>query len=135
MALLLGLTGPSTKPGPRLPSPPKDTRKPGQGWNLPGYKDDNDEDPDSWCCTFLSTHSFSCLGAKAHEQVYVIKMLKLFVLDAREIRIVRNVGLRDMLGKDIGQRGLQGREVGKLSVLELVNTLCSRSDLLHRPVF
>ena len=49
MALLLGLSGPNTKPGPRLPSPPKD-RKPGQGWNLPGYKDDNDEDPDSWCC-------------------------------------------------------------------------------------
>lgn len=50
MALLLGLSGPSTKPGPpRLPSPPTG-RKPGQGWNLPGYKDDRDEDPDSWCC-------------------------------------------------------------------------------------
>jgi len=50
MALLLGLSGPSTKPGPpRLPSPSK-ARKPGQGWNLPGYKDDRDEDPDSWCC-------------------------------------------------------------------------------------
>jgi hypothetical protein len=46
MALLLGLSRPTTNPGPRLPSPPKD-RKPGQGWNLPGYKDDNDEDPDS----------------------------------------------------------------------------------------
>jgi hypothetical protein len=54
MALLLGLSGPSTKPGPpRLPSPPKD-RKPGQGWNLPGYRDDRDEDPDSWCCTSMS---------------------------------------------------------------------------------
>jgi hypothetical protein len=52
MALLLGLSRPTTNPGPRLPSPPKD-RKPGQGWNLPGYKDDNDEDPDSWCCTSL----------------------------------------------------------------------------------
>jgi hypothetical protein len=49
MALLLGLSRPTTNPGSRLPSPPKD-RKPGQGWNLPGYKDDNDEDPDSWCC-------------------------------------------------------------------------------------
>ena len=49
MALLLGLSRPTNNPGPRLPSPPKD-RKPGQGWNLPGYKDDNDEDPDSWCC-------------------------------------------------------------------------------------
>jgi hypothetical protein len=57
MALLLGLSGPSTKPGPpRLPSPPKD-RKPGQGWNLPGYKDDRDEDPDSWCCTSMSLFS------------------------------------------------------------------------------
>lgn len=53
MALLLGLSGPSTKPGPpRLPSPPIG-RKPGQGWNLPGYKDDRDEDPDSWCCMLL----------------------------------------------------------------------------------
>jgi hypothetical protein len=56
MALLLGLSRPTTNPGPRLPSPPKD-RKPGQGWNLPGYKDDNDEDPDSWCCT---SYLFSC---------------------------------------------------------------------------
>jgi hypothetical protein len=52
MALLLGLSLPHSQPGPpRLPSPPKEIRKPGQGWNLPGYKDDNDEDPDSWCCT------------------------------------------------------------------------------------
>lgn len=58
MALLLGLSGPSTKPGPRLPSPPKD-RKPGQGWNLPGYKDDDDEDPDSWCCTPFPFSSIS----------------------------------------------------------------------------
>ena len=53
MAMLLGLSGPSTLPGPsvKLPSPPKETkRKPGQGWNLPGYKDDRDDDPDSWCC-------------------------------------------------------------------------------------
>jgi len=56
MALLLGLSRPTTNPGPRLPSPPKD-RKPGQGWNLPGYKDDNDEDPDSWCC---KSYLFSC---------------------------------------------------------------------------
>jgi len=58
MALLLGLSGPNTKPGPSLPSPPKD-RKPGQGWNLPGYKDDNDEDPDSWCCTPFPFSSIS----------------------------------------------------------------------------
>lgn len=56
MSLLLGLSGPRTAPGPpRLPSPPKDDkRKPGQGWNLPGYKDDRDDDPDSWCCMFIS---------------------------------------------------------------------------------
>jgi hypothetical protein len=57
MDMLLGLSGPSTQPGPpRLPTPPKDVgsdRKPGQGWNLPGYKDDMDDDPDSWCCEFF----------------------------------------------------------------------------------
>jgi hypothetical protein len=57
MNMLLGLSGPSTQPGPpRLPTPPKDVgsdRKPGQGWNLPGYKDDMDDDPDSWCCEFF----------------------------------------------------------------------------------
>jgi hypothetical protein len=56
MEMLLGLSGPSTQPGPPgLPSPPKDVggqRNPGQGWDLPGYKDDMDDDPDSWCCTF-----------------------------------------------------------------------------------
>jgi hypothetical protein len=55
MALLLGLSGPRSQPGPpRLPSPPKTVggRQPGQGWNLPGYKDDRDEDPDSWCCAY-----------------------------------------------------------------------------------
>lgn len=60
MEMLLGLSGPSTKPGaPKLPSPPKDVggqRNPGQGWNLPGYKDDMDDDPDSWCCTFDYVH-------------------------------------------------------------------------------
>lgn len=53
MARLLGLSGPSTLPGPtaRLPSPPKEVKRaPGQGWNIPGYKDDRDDDPDSWCC-------------------------------------------------------------------------------------
>lgn len=53
MAMLLGLSGPSILPGPsvKLPSPPKEIkREPGQGWNLPGYKDDRDDDPDSWCC-------------------------------------------------------------------------------------
>ena len=53
MARLLGLSGPSTLPGPsiKLPSPPKEVKRaPGQGWNLPGYKDDRDDDPDSWCC-------------------------------------------------------------------------------------
>ena len=25
-------------------------RQAGQGWSIPGYKDDNDDDPDTWCC-------------------------------------------------------------------------------------
>ena len=53
MARLLGLSGPSTLPGPstKLPSPPKEIkREAGQGWNIPGYNDDKDDDPDSWCC-------------------------------------------------------------------------------------
>ena len=49
MDMLLGLSGPVTKPGgPTLPQVPK--RAPGQGWNIPGYEDTRDEDIDSWCC-------------------------------------------------------------------------------------
>ena len=50
MNLLLGLTGPTARPGtqPVLPSVPK--RQAGQGWNLPGYDDSRDNDLDSWCC-------------------------------------------------------------------------------------
>lgn len=66
MALLLGLSRPTTNPGPRLPSPPRD-RKPGQGWNLPGYKDDNDEDPDSWCCTSFDLQLHLKAGQRADE--------------------------------------------------------------------
>lgn len=51
MDLLLGLSGPKAKPGPTqpvLPSAPK--RQVGQGWNLPGYNDNRDDDLDTWCC-------------------------------------------------------------------------------------
>lgn len=49
MDILLGLSGPSVKPSnPILPSAPK--RDVGQGWNLPGFQDERDNDLDSWCC-------------------------------------------------------------------------------------
>lgn len=56
MAMLLGLSGPSHRPGQgatkreEMPTVPK--RQPGQGWNIPGYSDAKDEDPDSWCCEY-----------------------------------------------------------------------------------
>lgn len=55
MSLLLGLSGPSAKPGePKLPTVPSSKpvpgRQAGQGWNLPGWEDGRDEDLDSWCC-------------------------------------------------------------------------------------
>ena len=54
MNMLLGLSGPTAKPGqpvkPLLPDAPK--REVGQGWNLPGYNDTRDGDIDSWCCEF-----------------------------------------------------------------------------------
>ena len=110
MALLLGLSGPSTKPGPpRLPSPPKE-RKLGQGWNLPGYKDDRDEDPDSWCCMLF----LQARGGNADNQVFVIKMPMLFVSDVTMIRIARNAGLRDMWGRDIVRNDMLARGAGRL---------------------
>lgn len=118
MALLLGLSRPTTNPGPRLPSPPKD-RKPGQGWNLPGYKDDNDEDPDSWCCTSLPLLSEQKMsGKRADGQVYVIKTQRLFVSVVTGTRIVRNVGSRAMSGRDTGRRGSLRGVGGRLLVLE-----------------
>lgn len=53
MRLLMGLSGPTSKPTTKLPTAPsaKPTeRQAGQGWNLPGYVDERDDDLESWCC-------------------------------------------------------------------------------------
>lgn len=102
MARLLGLSGPSTLPGPslRLPSPPKEVKRaPGQGWNLPGYKDDRDDDPDSWCCRSFHKDESTVLCCPALTwvlKVFVIKTPMSSVLDVIMIRIARAVGWRDM---------------------------------------
>lgn len=78
MNLLLGLSGPTLKPGqptqPVLPSAPK--RQVGQGWNLPGYNDHRDDDLDTWCCELtvqLHTVMYRLAVFELTRQVYVTK--------------------------------------------------------------
>jgi len=62
MQALLGLRGPSIFPAPPSAAPKKKApgpgpgpapRRPGQGWGIPGFDDNRDEDTDSWCCELI----------------------------------------------------------------------------------